>query len=174
MKRLIILLSLSALACGMRTLPAKIDAAPLVQNTPIPSPTADMPHTLENCANPEGLTVYDSPNGILDGRVIAHGNTFEGAYYDNDWIWLVDGGFVRAEYVCEFTGRREARVCLTADTVYLRANAGTGNAPVMVLTSGQFLMVGQSAMSEDGGIWTETWTDDNYGWMNARYVCEAR
>ncbi len=64
-------------------------------------------------------------------------------------------------------------ICLTADTVYMRAGAGTGYEVIAVLSAGDTVTVsGGFAQSPDGGVWYPIEAGNVAGWTNARYLCE--
>jgi len=64
-------------------------------------------------------------------------------------------------------------ICLTADTVYMRAGAGTGYEVIAVLSAGDTVTVsGGFAQSPDGGVWYPIEAGGLTGYTNARYLCE--
>ncbi len=66
------------------------------------------------------------------------------------------------------------KVCLTAETVRVRSDAGTGNPEVGILNSGDEVTVyGVPTVSEDMGVWRNVNSGGLIGWTNARYLCEV-
>ncbi len=64
-------------------------------------------------------------------------------------------------------------ICLTADTVYMRAGAGTGEAVKAVLVSGERVTItGEMVISPDMGVWYPVRVGEFSGFVNARYICE--
>ena len=64
-------------------------------------------------------------------------------------------------------------VCLSADTVYLRAGAGTGEAVKAVLVAGERVTItGEMVISPDMGVWYPVRAGEFSGFVNARYICE--
>jgi uncharacterized protein YgiM (DUF1202 family) len=65
------------------------------------------------------------------------------------------------------------QICLSADTVYLRAGAGTGYEARAVLASGERVTItGEMAISPDMGVWYPVRVSEFSGFVNARYICE--
>ena len=98
------LLSVS-LACGT-TLPVKVQA---IEPTPapvskLPTPTPEIfiaePHMMQVCED-RTMPVYAEPDGELTGQVFGYMDTFEATYVNPDWLYLTDGGYIEADYLCE-------------------------------------------------------------------------
>jgi hypothetical protein len=115
MKRLLILMATISLACGaVATLPTVTPAAPVVRSKPpqvrATSEPLEMPRLMWNCANAEGVMIFDAIGGQETGAVIAQDALF--SVYGNDIItpdmdvtswYKVSGGYISADYVCDAT-----------------------------------------------------------------------
>lgn len=71
--------------------------------------------------------------------------------------------------------RQTAEVCAGVESVRVRSCPGTSCGEVGTLSAGEVVTVyGVPTVSEDMGLWINVNAKGLIGWMNERYLCEAK
>ena len=173
MKQLFILLSIAALACGMQT---TLPKAAKIAEIPTQPPTVEIytPHMMQVCED-RTMPVYDEPDGELTGQVFGYLDTFEAVYVNADWLYLTQGGYIEADYICEWTAVEVTPVVMqgmiTADTLYVRQQAST-SADVLKPALVRFQVVNIGAMVKNKTVDCQNWYPliDRPGFICADFV----
>ena len=173
MKQLFILLSIAALACGMQT---TLPKAAKIAEIPTQLPTVEIfqPHIMQVCED-RTMPVYDEPDGELTGQVFGYLDTFEAVYVNADWLYLTQGGYIEADYICEWTAVEVTPVLLqgmvTADTLYVREKASTSE-PVLYPALVKWQVVRIGALIKNNNVDCQNWYPliDRPGFICADFV----